>query len=421
MSDPADWSLLSGGVPFAISAFGAAAAVFLVARRGRSWWLRLVVPVVAAAALLTAAAVLVVCQVWRPFPDVLPGPVIGWLGIGVAAVGLAGANWWRARWWRRVAAPLAAVLVLLTCAAQINVYYGQYPAVRNALGLPPRNMIDLDSAGTPTLTGSGLTPTGHIAEVPIPGTTSRFKARHGWIYLPPDYHPSRSRRLPVVMLLAGQPGSPRDWFDGGRVDQILDGFAARHHGAGPIVVIPDDLGSVMANPLCLDSRLGNVETYLSHDVPVWLRTHLPVDPDTAHWAVAGYSHGGTCSLQLAVRHPDLFPTFIDISGQDEPTLGDRQHTVAAAFGGDAKAFRRVNPRDTLATHRFPGTQAVLVAGRDDTEYGPQQRTVRVACTAAGMQVTWLELPGGHSWAVWGAGFAAALNRIANRLGLGQRP
>lgn len=213
MSDPADWSLLSGGVPFAISAFGTAAAIFLVARRGRSWWLRLVAPVVAGAALLSAAAVLVVCRVWRPFPDVLPAPVIGWLGIGVAAIGVAGANWWRAPWWRQVATPLAAVLVVLTCAVQINVYYGQYPAVRNALGLPPHNMIDLDSAGTPTLTGSGLAPTGHVAEVPIPGITSGFKARHGWIYLPPNYRPSRSRRpgrwLPGCGPAASLRTSPR--------------------------------------------------------------------------------------------------------------------------------------------------------------------------------------------------------------------
>jgi len=31
--------------------------------------------------------------------------------------------------------------------------------------------------------------------------------------------------------------------------------------------VPDDLGSPVANPLCLDSRLGRVHTYLTRDVP----------------------------------------------------------------------------------------------------------------------------------------------------------
>jgi enterochelin esterase-like enzyme len=414
--EPLDYSLLSGAVPVTVTILGSAAAAFLLIRRRRSWWLRVVVPVTVGTVLATGVGVWCVDHLWRPFPDHLPHPVALWFAAGLAATGLAVANAWRTRWWRRAVAPLAAVLVLLTCAVQTNLYYGQYPALRNALGLPPRNMITLDRAADPT---SGSASSGRVAKVDIPGVSSGFRPRPGWVYLPPSYRRSGHERLPVVILLAGQPGSPRDWFDGGRVDEILDQFAQRHHGLAPVVVVPDDLGAPLANPLCLDSRLGKVEEYLTRDVPVWIRQYLRVDPDTAHWAVAGYSHGGTCSLQLAVRHPELFSTFIDISGQDEPTLGSRSMTVAAAFGGDAKAFRKVNPRDILRSNRFPGTFAVLVAGRDDSEYGPQQRTIRAACDVAGMRVAWLELPGGHSWAVWGPGFAQGLDRIAGRLGLEQ--
>ena len=57
-----------------------------------------------------------------------------------------------------------------------------------------------------------------------------------------------------------------------------------------------------------------------------------MDPDSEGWAVGGVSYGGTCALQLATNHPDVYPTFLDISGSAEPTLGDRGCTVAAAFG-----------------------------------------------------------------------------------------
>ena len=71
--------------------------------------------------------------------------------------------------------------------------------------------------------------------------------------------------------------------------------------------MPDPLGSALANPLCLDSRLGNAQTYLARDVPAWVRAHLPVSTDPRNWAIAGLSEGGTCSWQLAVNAPADLP------------------------------------------------------------------------------------------------------------------
>jgi hypothetical protein len=89
----------------------------------------------------------------------------------------------------------------------------------------------------------------------------------------------------------------------------------------------------------------------------------------------------------------VYPTFIDVSGQREPTVGSRDKTVRAAFGGDTTAFRRVNPLDVLKHRRFPQLFGVLVAGTGDGQYAPQQRAVRAACQQAGITVDWVELPG----------------------------
>lgn len=139
--------------------------------------------------------------------------------------------------------------------------------------------------------------------------------------------------------------------------------------------------------------------------------------DPKAWAIAGFSQGGTCALQLAVRAPSVYPTFIDIAGQREPTLGSRKRTVSAAFGGDDAAFTAVNPLDVLARNRFPGSAGVIVAGTDDGVYLKEARQVYEACRAAGMDVRWLELPGGHSWAVWRPGLSKSLPWLADRLGL----
>jgi S-formylglutathione hydrolase FrmB len=90
--------------------------------------------------------------------------------------------------------------------------------------------------------------------------------------------------------------------------------------------------------------------------------------------------------------------------------------VRGAFGGDQAAFRRVNPLDVLATRRLPNTAAMIVAGTRDQQYRPQRR-VLLACQRAGVDAHWLELPGGHSWAVWGPGLEHSLPWLAERFGL----
>jgi S-formylglutathione hydrolase FrmB len=139
--------------------------------------------------------------------------------------------------------------------------------------------------------------------------------------------------------------------------------------------------------------------------------------DTTHLAIGGFSFGGTCALQLAVRRPDIYPTFLDISGQAGPTLGDPAGTVAAAFGGDQAAFDRVDPLTELRTARYPASAGVLTVGREDRDYRPQDERVAAAARAAGMDITLQEIPGAHSWSIASDALGLALPWISGRTGL----
>ena len=163
-----------------------------------------------------------------------------------------------------------------------------------------------------------------------------------------------------------------------------------------------------------DSRLGKAGTYLDDDVPTWVRTHLRT---TGQWAVGGASNGGTCALQMALRQPGFFPTFLDIAGQQEPTLGTRAETVAATFGGDDAAFRAQNPLDELAAHRYPGLAAMVTTSDQDHVYGPAAQRVRQALQAAGVDVQFRVVPGRHGWVSFGPAFAQALPWLSTRLHL----
>ena len=425
--------LLTGPLPWVLMAAGVVGGVLLLVARGRSWWPNTVNTAVAAVAAGVAVLVALTTWVWSPFPDAVPASVWLCIGVGLAALALAAARFApRPAYGRRdrVTATVGAVLVLIAAAEGVNLQYGAVPTVRTAFGLPYPNEVEF--ADTPVHAARLLPPTpgtpfertwtpprdmpstGRVAQVPIPGTTSGFAARSAWIYLPPAYLGSTRAQLPVLVLVSGQPGDPSDWLDGGDLAARMDAFAAAHHGLAPIVVMADALGDPLANPLCLDSRLGDVASYLRVDVPAWIDQHLEAQ---AVRSIGGLSYGGTCALQMALNAPDVYPDFVDISGQSEPTLGTRAETVAAAFAGDDAAFRAVNPLDLLAGRTFPGTQAYLVAGSEDAEYRPQAEKVYAALRTAGVPATLTLLPGGHTWQVWGPGLDAAMPWLAARLGL----
>lgn len=122
-------------------------------------------------------------------------------------------------------------------------------------------------------------------------------------------------------------------------------------------------------------------------------------------------------MQMAVNHATVYPTFLDISGQVEPTLGDRTKTVSAAFGGDASRFVAVNPVDVMARNSLTDSHGVFVVGAQDDEYRPQAQKLFKVARAAGMHVQYQEVPGGHDFGVWRKGLVDNLDWLGTRLGL----
>lgn len=432
---PLDWSLLNGPVPLLLLLSAAVAFGFLAADRSRSW--RWKAPAaLAAAGVLTVLVGVFVDRWWQPFPEGLPLEVLFWIGIAFLAGVVALMRLPTLSWRRRAAAVVCAGMVATACGNEVNRIFGYYPTPRalpgpwldrgttfdTAVGsktelfvAPPGQML-ADAWKPPW----HLPRSGTLSEVTIPGTVSHFNARKAWVYLPPAYQATPRPQLPLLVLLAGQPGSPRDWIDASGLQKVMDGYAAAHHGLAPVVVLPDANGSALGNTLCMDSKLAHAETYLTTDLKAWVAAHLQVAPPGPGWAVGGFSFGGTCSLQLAVRSPDTFRTFLDISGQREPTLGSHKDTVKRAFDGDEAAFAHADPVTILSTRTFPGLAGRIVSGSSDREFTPQLKVVFFACKRAGVDVEMTELPGGHSWQVSRGGLAQQLPWIAERGGLARR-
>jgi S-formylglutathione hydrolase FrmB len=223
----------------------------------------------------------------------------------------------------------------------------------------------------------------------------------------------------VLILLSGQPGGPENMVQSGKVRATFDAFASAHHGFAPIVVIPDQLGQPQLNPMCVDSALGKVATYLTVDVPRWIRTHLTVQTTPAAWAIGGFSEGGTCSIQLGAQHPELFGGIFDVSGQLAPANGTVQQTIDRGFGGSAATYRAATPLALLAARApYRDTVAVFVSGQFDTKYGPQSDAVSAAARQAGMRVTRAISPAtAHDWHTVQWAMRTQLEPIERQLGL----
>ncbi|MDJ0391997.1 alpha/beta hydrolase-fold protein [Rhodococcus sp. G-MC3] len=329
---------------------------------------------------------------------------------------------------------VAALVVVAAVLAQLNAHLVGYPTIAAVLGHPPVVDADLDDLQSPTdlVVADGplqagwtpprsMPPIGDVIEADIPGPVSGFHARPASIYVPPAYLTDPRADLPVLVLLTGQPGHVVDWIDGGHLGRTMDTFAARHDGLAPVVIVADALGDADANPMCMDSALGNVFSYLSVDLPAWAADHLQVSTDTKNWAIGGYSYGGTCALQTAVRAPITYPTFLDISGEDEPRRGSREESITAAFGDDSERsqqlFDDVAPLTVMSENAFSGSAGAFVVGAEDDEFRPQTHRAFDAAVAAGIDSRYLELPGGHSMDVWAPALEGEMGWLGVRMGL----
>lgn len=314
----------------------------------RGTWRRFALSLAGAAAGVVVGLVTVwlLIDVQNIFDVGLSSVTYSWTLFGFAGVGLGVANLFASRWWRKIIAIIAIPMLLMTAAIGVNNDIGEFRSLNAVLG---------NSAPPPALPISGAEGSGqggvvmsgeHGEVVPgtvdyakswrppadmprrgvlgiekIPATTSGFNARPAYVWLPPAALTKSPPVLPVLVVFSGQPGSPEDSFTSGHFEQVLNEYAAKHHGLAPIVVAADQLSATDANPMCVDSKaFGNSASYLTVDVPAWIRSHFRVSDDPVMWGIDGFSQGGTCAVQLVSGFPELFGSGIATSSQLGPIL-----------------------------------------------------------------------------------------------------
>ena len=433
-------SLVRGIVPWTVFGLTAIAAIILVIglalsksnKRGR---LHPLIVSLIAAVLAGAAGMLVawlVSDVFMVFGVSLGWPVIFTIAGGIAGVGFVIAAAVTMRGARRVLAIVLVPLVLLSTALGVDSIYGEYQTIGTLVGYTPYASLGSIEVHKAAMSVSdwrskaqksslpSMPSQGKVLTVDIPNAKSNFTARKAMIYLPPAALSDRPPALPVMELLAGQPGSPSRLIDAGNIAATMNAYAAKHDGLAPIVLVPDQNGEATHNSLCADTTQGNAETYLTTDVVNWAKKMLPVAKSARMWAMGGFSQGGTCTTQLVPRHPEIYGAMLPVDGELKPTNGSVGKMIQEYFAGDRKAYDEQVPVNAIAATGTPEQALFTGAGERDKESISNMRTIADAARKAGMEVTELIVPGtGHDWHAVQAVWRPGLDWFGERTGLGE--
>jgi enterochelin esterase-like enzyme len=354
-----------------------------------------------------------------------------WIALAFAAIALLLVVLVQGDWTMRVVAVSAAGVVALSAGLGVNVDFGFYKNVEQAIATnpyPSRTIAAIPSSGgEATLVDTAqwqapadMPKTGEAISVRIPGTVSHFRARKAVVWLPPAARVAHPPRLPVLVSLSGQPGQPADMFQTGDLGRYLDRYADAHHGLAPIVVAPDQLGAPARNPMCVDSRrLGRSATYVMTDTVRWIRDHLPVASAPSAWGIVGFSEGATCAMQFSAAYPGVFGSALAISSEPAPRNGSVQQSIALGFGGSASAYRAASPSAIMTAHgRYTDHLTVFGFGQDDAPYRASTDALRAVAERVGMQTQLVVSPGSaHDWNTVRYVLAHGLPAVIAHLGL----
>jgi S-formylglutathione hydrolase FrmB len=440
-------SLMHGWVPGLIQAVSVATLLVAVGWRSRRW--RLVS--------LPVAALLGVCLAgWSHWyidnrglaDDPAPRLLWWWIAVSGGAAVVVVLGWRNARWWLRSASLLAVPLCVLSAALTLNLWVGYFPTVQTAWDQITAGPLpyQTDAASVSAIAATGIQPAhGSVVPVNIPDDASHFKHRGELVYLPPAwFSTSPPPPLPTVMMIGGEFNTPADWLRAGNAIKTIDDLAATRGGNAPVFVFVDSGGAFNNDTECVNGSRGNAADHLTKDVVPYMVSKFGSRPEAEHWGIVGWSMGGTCALDLTVMHPELFSSFVDISGNMGPDAGTKAQTIARLFGGNADAWAVFDPTTVITKHgRYNGVSGWF----DISSSNPPKRHRGLAATAAGevgasgqdaianpndqtaaaeslcelgrangMNCAIVAQPGKHDWPFASNAFTAALPWLAGRLG-----
>ncbi len=248
---------------------------------------------------------------------------------------------------------------------------------------------------------------GRMISYQVTGTASGL-SMETLAFLPAVYDdPAYAKtRFPVIQTLHGFPGSPVVWRDNLEVQSYLDREIGAGRMAPTVVVFPRQTPDPKLDTECTDMAPGpKTETYLTVDVVNDARRRFRIRADRDGWGLLGYSAGGFCAINLALKHPDIYSAGAAMSA----------YSTAGIRVGDGSEDTENNPVWRLKNRPVPPVALYLTGARDDKMVTDSMHEIMAAAKPPLSVTTGLVDVGGHTRPVWRALSAPCFNWLSARL------
>jgi len=240
---------------------------------------------------------------------------------------------------------------------------------------------------------------GSVEQIKVMSPALGGRSQSVYVYLPPGYAAHPNKRYPVLYLLHGFPGRPLAFLLTVRMGVVEDELVAKHEAQPIILVMPFGSTGTFTDKEWANG-IGTYEgwrTFVSRDVVHAIDAHYRTIAASSGRGIGGLSEGGYGALNIAMHSPQEFSLVESWSGYEEAA---HNHSI---FGRQLAGLRTNTPLDRLQsvapTLRRDQTYFWFYSGSDDPLRG-QNRDFAMALTAARVPHTYLDLRGGHNWALW---------------------
>jgi arylsulfatase A-like enzyme/enterochelin esterase-like enzyme len=185
------------------------------------------------------------------------------------------------------------------------------------------------------------------------------------LYLPPSYRTHVDRRYPVIYHLHGAGGNETRSI---RSADVLDEGILQGRWPEMIMVFPNGGRHTMY----LDSADGRflAETMMIRELIPWVDKNYRTIADRKARCIEGFSMGGRGSTNLAMKHPDMFGSLFNQSGNVFP-ISHASQLPNAYHGSDPKKLKEDDPYENVTKNLAYIQENLRIrmgCGTDDPEH-----------------------------------------------------
>ncbi|MEV0260692.1 alpha/beta hydrolase-fold protein [Streptomyces sp. NPDC050617] len=258
---------------------------------------------------------------------------------------------------------------------------------------------------------------GKVQSVKILGRRSHA-INPAFVYLPPQYFQKQfqRQRFPVAVVISGYPGGIMNLAQHLQVPQTASELINANKMQPTVIVMIRPTIAPPRDTECVDVPGGpQAETFFTKDLPEALKQTYRVGHDPSAWGAMGYSSGGSCALQLAMREPGVYPAAASLSG-DYKIANDL--TTGNLFGTGPEAKKKEHEHDLiwrLKNMPVPRVSVLVTSSKKgEKNYGETKKFLDAIKAPMSKSAIILE-EGSHHFTTWRREIGPALEWMGKQL------